>query len=136
MNVKGMLPFENRVRSFIENTNQHVMYRVITIFEGDNLVAHGVLIEGYYVEDRGTGICFNVFCYNVQPHIEIDYADGTSWISNQSDNQLETETQDNKVTYILNTNTKKFHYPDCPSVKDTKEKNKNYLQEVAMMQSN
>ena len=60
----------------------------------------------------------------MQPYIEIDYADGTSWISDQSDNQHETETQDSRGTYILNTNTKKFHYPDGSSVNDTKEKNK------------
>lgn len=124
MNVKGMLPFENRVRSYIENTNQHVMYRVTPIFESDNLVATGVLMEGYSVEDDGAGICFNVFCYNVQPYIEINYADGSSWTSKQSDNQLETETQGSKVAYILNTHTKKFHYPDCSSVNDMKEKNK------------
>ena len=124
MNIEGMLPFENRVHDYVENSNNHVMYRVTPVFEGDNLLAHGVLMEGYSVEDSGTGICFNVFCYNVQPCIEIDYADGTSWISDQSDNQLETETQDSKVTYILNTNTKKFHYPDCSSVNDMKEKNK------------
>ena len=124
MNIEGMLPFENRVRDYVENSNNHVMYRVTPVFEGDNLVAHGVLMEGYSVEDNGTGICFNVFCYNVQPYIEIDYADGTSWISGQSDKQLETETLNSKVTYILNTNTKKFHYPDCSSVNDMKEKNK------------
>ena len=124
MNVEGMLPFENRVHDYVENSNNHVMYRVTPVFEGDNLVAHGVLMEGYSVEDNGTGICFNVFCYNVQPCIEIDYADGTSWTSEQSDNQLETETQDSKVTYILNTHTKKFHYPDCSSVNEMKEKNK------------
>ena len=100
------------------------MYRVTPVYEGDNLVAHGVLMEGYSVEDSGTGVCFNVFCYNVQPYIKIDYADGTSWISEQFDKQLETETQNSKVTYILNTNTKKFHYPDCSSVNDMKEKNK------------
>ena len=124
MNVKGMLPFENRVHDYVENSNNHVMYRVTPVFEGDNLVAHGVLMEGYSVEDSGTGICFNVFCYNVQPYIEIDYADGTSWISDQSDVQPEAETQDSKITYILNTNTKKFHHPDCLSVNDIKEKNK------------
>ncbi len=124
MNVKGMLPFENRVRDYVENSNNHVMYRVTPVYEGDNLVAHGVLMEGYSVEDSGTGVCFNVFCYNVQPYIKIDYADGTSWISEQFDKQLETETQNSKVTYILNTNTKKFHYPDCSSVNDMKEKNK------------
>ena len=124
MNIEGMLPFENRVRDYIENSNNHVMYRVTPVFEGDNLVAHGVLMEGYSVEDNGTGICFNVFCHNVQPYIEIDYVDGTSWISEQSDVQPEAELQDSRLTYILNTNKKKFHYPDCPSVKDTKEKNK------------
>ena len=124
MNVEGMLPFENRVRDYVENSNNHVMYRVTPVYEGDNLVAHGVLMEGYSVEDSGTGVCFNVFCYNVQPYIKIDYADGTSWISEQFDKQLETETQNSKVTYILNTNTKKFHYPDCSSVNDMKEKNK------------
>ena len=124
MNVEGMLPFENRVHDYVENSNSHVMYRVTPVFEGDNLVAHGVLMEGYSVEDSGTGICFNVFCYNVQPYIEIDYADGTSWISDQSDVQPEVETQDSKVAYILNTHTKKFHYPDCSSVNDMKEKNK------------
>ncbi|MBU5474244.1 DNA/RNA non-specific endonuclease [Roseburia sp. MSJ-14] len=124
MNIEGMLPFENRVHDYVENSNNHVMYRVTPVFEGDNLVANGVLMEGYSVEDNGTGICFNAFCYNVQPYIEIDYADGTSWISDQSDKQLETETQNSKVNYILNTNTKKFHYPDCSSVNDMKEKNK------------
>ena len=124
MNIEGMLPFENRVHDYVENSNSHVMYRVTPVFEGDNLVAHGVLMEGYSVEDSGTGICFNVFCYNVQPYIEIDYADGTSWISEQSDVQSESDTQDRKITFILNTNTKKFHYPDCSSVNDIKEENK------------
>ena len=124
MNVEGMLPFENRVHDYVENSNNHVIYRVTPVFEGNNLVANGVLMEGYSVEDSGTGICFNVFCYNVQPSIEIDYADGTSWISEQSDVQPEAETQDSKITYILNTHTKKFHYHDCSSVNDMKEKNR------------
>ena len=124
MNIEGMLPFENRVRDYVETSNNHVMYRVTPVFEGDNLVAHGVLMEGYSVEDNGTGNCFNAFCYNVQPYIEIDYADGTSWISEQSDVQSESDTQDRKITFILNTNTKKFHYPDCSSVNDIKEENK------------
>ena len=124
MNVEGMLPFENRVHDYVENSNNHVIYRVTPVFEGNNLVANGVLMEGYSVEDSGTGICFNVFCYNVQPSIEIDYADGTSWISEQSDVQPEAETLDSKITYILNTHTKKFHYHDCSSVNDMKEKNR------------
>lgn len=78
MNVVGMLPFENAVDDFIEATNYHVLYRVTPIFEGNDLVAKGVLMEGWSVEDGGRGICFNVFVYNNQPGVEIDYATGES----------------------------------------------------------
>ena len=78
MNVEGMLPFENAVDDFIEATNYHVLYRVTPIFEGNDLVAKGVLMEGRSVEDGGRGICFNVFVYNNQPGVEIDYATGES----------------------------------------------------------
>ena len=79
-NVKGMLPFENKVADYIEdNENNHVLYRVTPIFEGINLVASGVLMEAYSVEDKGKGVCFNVYVYNVQPGINIDYATGKSW---------------------------------------------------------
>lgn len=79
MNVEGMLPFENSVDDYIEeNENNHVLYRVTPIFEGDNLVASGVQMEAYSVEDNGKGICFNVYVYNVQPGIIIDYATGAS----------------------------------------------------------
>lgn len=79
-NVSGMLPFENRVANYIDsNPNNHVLYRVTPIFEGDNLVAKGVQIEAYSVEDNGKEVCFNVFVYNVQPGINIDYATGKSW---------------------------------------------------------
>lgn len=78
MNVEGMLPFENQVADYIRESNNHVMYRVRPIFEGKNLLAKGVLIEALSVEDGGRGICFNVFCYNVQPGVEIDYRDGSS----------------------------------------------------------
>ena len=126
MNVKGMLPFENRVRSYIENTNQHVMYRITPVFEGDNLVATGVLMESYSVEDDGEGICFNVFCYNVQPQIKINYADGTSEVVSTPESEEITviSNEEPNTTYVLNTNTKKFHYPDCDSVNKMKEKNK------------
>ena len=79
MNVTGMLPFENMVDSYVEETHNHVLYRVTPIFEGTNLVASGVQMEGFSVEDEGEGICFNVFVYNVQPGITIDYATGDSW---------------------------------------------------------
>lgn len=79
-NVSGMLPFENRVANYIDsNPNNHVLYRVTPIFAGDNLVANGVQMEAYSVEDKGKGVCFNVFVYNVQPGINIDYATGKSW---------------------------------------------------------
>lgn len=78
-NVSGMLPFENQVAEYIEeNQNNHVLYRVTPIFEGENLLAKGVTIEAYSVEDNGQGVCFNVFVYNVQPGITIDYKTGES----------------------------------------------------------
>lgn len=80
MNVEGMLPFEEMVARYIDETDNHVMYRVTPIFEDNNLVASGVLMEAYSVEDKGEGICFCVYCYNVQPGIEIDYRTGESRI--------------------------------------------------------
>ena len=73
-----MLPFENMVADYVEETNNHVMYRVTPHFEGNNLLASGVQMEAYSVEDNGKGICFNVYVYNVQPGIIIDYATGDS----------------------------------------------------------
>lgn len=133
MNVDGMLPFENMVDDYIEETNNHVLYRVTPVFIGDELVARGVLMEAYSIEDNGDGICFNVFCYNNQPGIEIDYKTGKSWLSNSSQNQTETttkktetttqKTENTDTTYILNTNSKKFHYPTCSSAKKISDKN-------------
>lgn len=81
MNISGMLPFEKEVASYIDSTNHHVLYRVIPYFIGDELVARGVQMEAYSIEDNGKGVCFNVFVYNVQPGIGIDYSTGESWIS-------------------------------------------------------
>lgn len=78
LNVEGMLPFENMVADYIKETDNHVLYRVTPVFEGNNLVASGVQMEAKSVEDDGEGISFNVYCYNVQPGIEIDYASGES----------------------------------------------------------
>jgi DNA-entry nuclease len=83
MNVEGMLPFENEVADYIEETNNHVLYRVTPDFQGEELVARGVQIEAYSVEDSGKGICFNVYVYNIQPGIEIDYMTGESYLSDQ-----------------------------------------------------
>lgn len=122
LNVDGMLPFENMVADYVKETDYHVMYRVTPVFEGTNLVANGVQMEGYSVEDAGDGICFNVFCYNAQPYIEIDYATGNSWeIGNTP---VSEESSAAEVTYILNTNNRKFHKPDCSSVAEMKASHK------------
>ena len=83
-------------------------------------------MEGYSVEDDGAGICFNVFCYNVQPQIKINYVDGTSEVVStpESEEISVISNEEPNTTYVLNTNTKKFHYPDCDSVNEMKEKNK------------
>ncbi|MDO4291854.1 MAG: DNA/RNA non-specific endonuclease [Eubacteriales bacterium] len=78
LNVQGMLPFENLVADYVRETKNHVLYRVTPVYRGDELVARGVQMEGYSVEDQGAGICYNVFVYNVQPGIWIDYANGDS----------------------------------------------------------
>lgn len=83
LNIEGMLPFENAVDDYVEDTGNHVLYRVTPLFSGDDLVARGVLMEGYSVEDQGQGICFCVYCYNVQPGIGIDYATGDSWVEEE-----------------------------------------------------
>lgn len=142
LNIEGMLPFENMVADYVKETGNHVLYRVTPIFDGDNLVASGVLMEGRSMEDNGAGISYCVYCYNVQPGIQIDYSTGESWadgtvlpeISSSSSSssaaaagaaaattQQETP-QSTPVSgnYILNENTKKFHYPDCHSVDQMK----------------
>ena len=128
MNTVGMEPFENKIANYVESYNVHVLYRVTPIFDGNNLVASGVLMEAYSLEDDGSGIKFCVFCYNVQPGIGINYANGESWLLEEPASEAPAEVPDRSVsndqTYILNTNTKKFHYPTCSSVKQMKDKNK------------
>lgn len=80
LNVTGMLPFENDVADYVRRTDNHVLYRVTPVFAGAELVARGVQMEAYSVEDAGDGVCFNVFVYNVQPGVGIDYATGESWL--------------------------------------------------------
>lgn len=147
LNIDGMLPFENMVADYIKETSNHVLYRVTPMFEGDDLVPRGVLMEAKSVEDNGDGILFCVFAYNVQPGVTIDYATG----DNYADGTQETDSTDTSssttsnetpavgestpepvtqepapqgTTYILNTNTHKFHYPSCGSVGQMKESNK------------
>lgn len=150
MNVEGMLPFENMVADYIKETDNHVMYRVTPVYDGNNLLASGVQIEAYSVEDDGDGICFNVYCYNAQPGVKINYSDGSSMLGDEPVTEAQTkknETTSDKSSvggvtenssasvtkeqqpsasyhYILNTNSKKFHYPSCDSVKKMSEENK------------
>lgn len=81
MNVQGMLPFEDEIANYIYRTGNHVLYRVTPVFEGNDLIAQGVQMEAYSVEDGGKGVCFNVFCYNVQPDVVIDYANGDNHLA-------------------------------------------------------
>ena len=121
MNTEGMLPFENKVADYIEKTNNHVMYRVTPVFEGTNLLAKGVKMEALSVEDNGAGVCFNVFVFNVQPGININYANGVSTMAEET-NKTPLNSEIN--TYIINVGSKKIHYIDCPSVDDIKSENK------------
>lgn len=125
MNTEGMLPFENEVAEYVQETENHVMYRVTPIFEGENLVASGVWMEAESVEDGGDGISFSVYVYNVQPGIEIDYEQGDS---READDPAQEDVQaadaEEDPSYILNKNTRKFHVPDWGSVADIKAKNR------------
>ena len=124
MNVVGMLPFENMVADYIKKTGNNVMYRVTPIFNGNNLLSNGVLMEAYSVEDNGKGISFCVYCYNVQPGIYIDYATGESSFIGEM-NQVQNESN-KEYKYVLNKNSKKFHYKSCSSVSRMKESNKEF----------
>ena len=130
MNTEGMLPFENMVAEYIRNTDNHVLYRVTPVFEGDDLVAAGVQMEAESVEDGGKGICFNIYVYNVQPNITIDYSTGDNWLSESGSTGSDASGTGNgsvsaeERTFILNKNTHKFHDPDCSGAKDIKEKNR------------
>ena len=124
-NVEGMLPFENMVADYVKETNAHVLYRVTPVFEGEELVARGVVIEAFSVEDRGEGICFAVFCYNVQPGVEIDYKTGESRLFQNSPSTENSAGQgEEKKTYVLNTSSRKFHLPSCSHADSIKEKNR------------
>lgn len=135
LNVEGMLPYENWVSMYVSNTGNHVLYRVTPIYENDDLVASAVQMEGYSVEDMGAGICFNVLIYNVEPGVAIDYSDGenrqddsvvvavTETFEEAEEESIET-LEEQEITYVLNTNSHKFHYPYCDSVIDMKEKNR------------
>lgn len=112
MNVEGMQPFEDLVASYIIRTGNHVLYRVTPLYDNNNLLANGVLMEAYSVEDNGAGICYNVFVYNVQPGIDIDYATGDSSRHEAIDREIDTVIEG----YIGNVRSMKFHLPTCPNL--------------------
>lgn len=150
LNVEGMLPYEDQVADYVTSTGNHVLYRVTPIFDGQNLLASGVLMEAESLEDRGAGLLFCAYCYNVQPGITIDYATGDSSGPEYTGEETQggdsaqpasgggvagqAQTADSGapggdepaagVRYIVNTNTGKFHYPDCGSVRQMADHNK------------
>ena len=168
MNTQGMLPYEESVAAYVNDTGNHVLYRVTPVFLGDDLVAAGVLMEAQSVEDAGSGVRFCVWCYNVEPGVVIDYATGDSRAgdpakevydkaiaaeaksgsdgiglpsrsgmgespnseeaTNGESSRQSSSQPENAETYVLNTNTHRFHYPNCSSVSDMKEKNKQIIE--------
>ena len=122
MNTEGMLPFEDMVADYVHETENHVMYRVTPVFEGEDLVASGVQMEAESVEDDGKGVGFNVYVYKVQPDITIDYTTGDNWETTEEERNLNGQKEEQ--TYVLNKNTHKFHRPDCSGAADIKEKNR------------
>ena len=111
MNVKGMLPFENMVADFVKEDGGHVAYRVTPVFAGDELVARGVVMEGWSLEDDGETVAFCVFAHNIEPGVAIDYATGENWAGDPTPPQA-GKTQ----RYVLNTSSRKFHDPSCTGV--------------------
>ena len=122
-NVEGMLPFENMVADYVKETDNHVLYRVTPVYYEEELVARGVQMEAWSLEDNGEGICFNVYVYNNQPGVTIDYLTGRS----SATEDLETETTAGKEetsSYILNTSSQKFHKTDCKQGQSIQDNNK------------
>ena len=131
LNIEGMLPFENMVADYIRETNNPVLLRVTPVFEGDNMIATGVVMEAMSVKDNGADICFNVFCYNAQPGVVIDYATGESWLEGKSATNKEQLNSENNTSqgeevqnFVLNTNSMKVHKPECSSAKDISAENR------------
>jgi len=120
LNIEGMLPFENMVADYIRETGNHVLYRVTPVFDGGNLLASGVTMEAFSVEDNGEGICFFVYCYNVQPFVRIDYTNGKATFNKDI---LPAVPYDD-AAYILNTNSKKVHKSACTSASSISEHNR------------
>ena len=137
LNVTGMLPFENRIADYVKDNDGHVLYRVTPVYQDNNLLCDGVLLEAQSIENDDCVFC--VFCYNVQPDIYIDYLNGDSeqlplHIEESTETQSLTVNDDPQTTadYVLNTNTLKIHHPDCSSVEDIKPENRQDFNGTAM----
>ncbi len=135
LNIEGMLPFENQIAACVKDTEYHVLYRVTPIYEGNELVARGVLMEAISVEDKGEELMFCVYAYNVQPGIYINYANGKNCLDEdaptvgEGDENGDSAVEDDgsepaAQSFVLNTSSKKFHKPTCSGVKTMKEENK------------
>ena len=134
LNIEGMLPFENMIADYVKDTDNHVLYRVSPVYVGNELVARGVVMEAYSIEDEGDGICFHVFAYNVQPGIVINYQNGTSHLSGEPPitapptttvtPPVTTEPAEEAHDYVVNTNTDKFHLPTCQYANSMKPENR------------
>lgn len=127
LNIDGMLGFENQVADYVKETGHHVLYRVTPVFLDSELVSRGVLMEGWSVEDSGYGICFNVFAYNTQPGVVIDYMTGDSWLSDDVGNAVNITKPGNASSgnsnsggylFAVNTNSGKFHLDTCEYVEN------------------
>lgn len=131
MNIEGMLPFENMAADYIRETGNHVAYRITPIFEGNNLVCSGVQMEAYSIEDAGDGICFNVYCYNVQPGISINYATGDSsgpsgstttiTPSIEQDNTNDNQAASGDMVWIPNSGSKYHSRSGCSNMKNPRQ---------------
>ncbi len=129
MNTQGMLPFENEVADYVKDTGNHVLYRVTPVYDGSDLVAWGVQMEAYSVEDNGAGICFNVFCFNAEPGVAINYATGDSWAddtvgTDETSSTSSSQEGDTLTTYVLNTSSHKFHTPYCSGAASISQQNR------------
>lgn len=125
MNVKGMLPFEKEIAEYIDDSGNKVLYQVTPIYEGKNAIASGVHMMAYSVDDKGRGINFNIYCYNVTPNKSINYKTGV--VTALDSNGKEVEYEDRG--YVINLNSKKFHYPSCSGASSIAENNRKQVNE-------
>ncbi|MDD5986504.1 MAG: DNA/RNA non-specific endonuclease [Eubacteriales bacterium] len=146
LNIEGMLPFENEVADYVKSTGNHVIYEVTPVFKGSEQLARGVHMEAESVEDKGKGISFNIYCYNVQPGVHINYRNGDSYATGKeggsesssasssassSSSSAGSQKAGQRQTFILNTNTGKFHREGCYLARTIARKNRSTIKTTA-----